>query len=328
LALISAVTGVLSAKLRTGEKPSGPVYLSAAGVAIGSRVLPGSSYLWRPEWRAAVFEAARVHLAAKAAAAQLAALTSTGFRLDDVEEIVGLAGFASNGQAHLNLALDGPHLFVLGPTGSGKSRWLEMFLASILNTHPQTEFWYADYKGGATLGRFAAARGTRGFTTDLVPNDEFWRALHDFVAEREAAFASAGIARIEEAQLSRHLVVVDELIPALRTGPFASSVIETIATRGRSLGIHLIVASQGTSGMGRLLLSSLRARLVMRGADPVDLAQLGITKKLQSQAAVGQGSALLATPNQTLELSFPLGFSQVPLPTSLPAFRARRRRAG
>ena len=329
LSLVTASATLLTQRLRNSEKLTGPVHLSAAGVAIGDRVLPRSFANWRPEWRDLVLDAVRAELAARAAAEELAQLAATGFELADAEAIAGLAGFGANGQVRLNLAFDGPHLFVIGPTGSGKSRWLEMYLGSLVNSHQNLELWLADFKGGATLGHLSGLQTTRGFITDLVSGDDFWRALHEYIAARELDFANRGIARIDQVNdLPRQLLVVDELLPALRSSPIATSVVETVATRGRSLGIHLIVASQGTSGMGRLLLSSLRARLALQGTDAVDLAQLGITKKLPSEAKPGQGVALLVTPSESTEVRFPLAFSPVPLPVVLPRGRVRRRPVG
>jgi hypothetical protein len=325
-AAVSVTTSWLMQRSRAGDSVSGSVQISAAGVAIGDRLLPKSYWFWKPKWRELVFQAASEKQAQERAISEVQAALSRGLRVQDQPAPASLVGFSEQGAELLNLAVDGPHLFVMGPTGSGKSRWLEFFLTSMLNSYSNLDFWFADYKGGATLGRFAQHPATVAFTTDLETTSDFWQRLNEFLVQRESDFAASGIARIEQTdQHKRQVVVVDELLTALRSLPVAAAVIETLVTRGRSLGIHLVVSSQGTSGMGRLLLANLRAKLVLSGADPVDLAQLGISEKLPVAINSEWGSALLATPSSVRRVRFPLGFSQVLLLASQTRARGRRR---
>ena len=328
LSLITAITGLFSQRLRTAATLSGEVQISGAGVAIGDRVLPTSSFFWRTQWRQQVLDALRQQLANGLAAASVQRLIEEGFRVDGAEEIAALAGFGANGEVSFNLAQDDPHLFVVGPTGSGKSRWLELFLSSLMNTHRSLEFWLADYKGGATLSRFASHPGCLGFTTDLDANDGFWAQLSEALSRREHEFAAKKIARIEsaEGQFKRQIIVVDELLAALRSSAVAATTIEAIATRGRSLGMHLVVASQGTSGIGRVLLTNLRGKLVLSGTDAVDLAQLSISHKFAGESPIGQTNAVLVSGGRLQPISFPLLFRPASLPVAPRQFRARRQR--
>ncbi len=324
LSMVTALTGWMTQSLRGGSKLEGPVRISGAGVAIGNRVLPRSTAFWRAEWKATVFEAVQVQLAQQSGEVALNELVQNDFQLSDAEPIEGLVGFTNQGQLRFSLALDGPHLFIVGPTGSGKSRWLELYLSSLINSHQELDFWYADFKGGATLGRFANHSSCAAFTTDLEPSEEFWAKLNEFLHQRETQFAELKVARIEQGSFRRQIVVVDELVPALRSSHQAAAVIEAIATRGRSLGIHLISSSQGTSGVGRVLLTNLRAKLVLAGTDAVDLAQLGITQRLNGEVAKGQASGLLVTASQTSWFSFPLLFRPANLPMASRRGRGRR----
>ncbi|MEI6590634.1 MAG: hypothetical protein WCO24_01360, partial [Actinomycetes bacterium] len=156
LSLVTALTSWMTQSLRGGGSLEGPVHISGAGVAIGDRVLPKSTLFWRANWKAKVFDALQAHLADQNSQAAISQLAADDFRLDESEPIEGLVGFSSEGELRLNLAIDGPHLFVVGPTGSGKSRWLELHLSSLISSHPNLDFWHADFKGGATLGRFAS----------------------------------------------------------------------------------------------------------------------------------------------------------------------------
>ncbi|MEI6591241.1 MAG: hypothetical protein WCO24_04475, partial [Actinomycetes bacterium] len=191
------------------------------------------------------------------------------------------------------------------------------------------DFWHADFKGGATLGRFASHSSCVAFTTDLDVGEKFWIKLSSFIHQRELDFADKKVARIEQTEglMRRQIVVVDELVPALRSSQIAASTIETIATRGRSLGVHLIASSQGTSGLGRVLQTNLRAKLVLAGTDSVDLAQLGITQRLKTETSNTQASGLLVTASGARSFSFPLMFRAANLPTAPRLARARRRPA-
>jgi energy-coupling factor transporter ATP-binding protein EcfA2 len=328
LSVVSLASGQLMQRGRQRPDAGAPVYLSAAGVAIGDKQLPNSSARWSAEQQQAVLAAVTQKLADDAARSRLKAMLDAGLRVPDLPPLTAVAGFSADGPEFLDLVAEGPHLFVIGPTGSGKSRWLELFLTSVINNSDDLGLWLADYKGGATLQRFAAHPFTNGFTTDLEPASEFWQQLAGFIERREREFAEAGIARIEQSSsLPRVVVVVDEMLAAIRSNPLATSTLETIATRGRSLGVHLIASSQGTTGMGRLLMANLRARLVLAGADQVDLAQLGITEKIGSRTHTDLAPALLATTSRVVRLGFPLQFRRVPLRVPLTKVRVPRRLA-
>jgi DNA helicase HerA-like ATPase len=325
LSVATSAASFLAQLLRGRAKFEGEVHICGAGVAIGNRVLPRSSFFWSREVKSRVFEALQSHSSAQRAQAAIQKLIDEDFRLTPVDGIQALVGFDGNGEVRFDLAADGPHLFVIGPTGSGKSRWLEMYLSSMISTHAEIDYWLADFKGGATLGHFAPHQNCIAFTTDLEDSREFWAVLTEFVHLREIEFAKLGISRIEQSQNQRRqVVVVDELIPALRSGSLSASAIEAIATRGRSLGIHLIAASQATSGMGRILLTNLRAKLILAGTDAVDMAQLGVTEKLANEATPGQARGLLVTPGRVTRFSFPLLFRPARLPAVPRRARVRR----
>lgn len=322
--LITTLTSFWSMRLRSAKPLEGMVHISGAGVAIGNKVLPRSTFFWKPEWRQQVLDAVNQQLAAQKAALFTQELVQNSFRLDGGRPISAFAGFGSKGAVSFNLAEDEPHLLVIGPTGSGKSRWLELHISSLISSHSEIGFWHADYKGGATLGKFATHHSCIKYTTDLAAEGSFWMELADALHQRERDFVSNGISRIEHGGFQRQIVVVDELLAALRSSSLAASTIEAIATRGRSLGIHLIVATQGTSGLGRVLLTNLRAKLVMFGTDTVDLAQLGINHKFSANVSTDQARALLAAQGKIEEVTFPLVFSQADLPALPRQFRGRR----
>jgi hypothetical protein len=176
-----------------------------------------------------------------------------------------------------------------------------------------------DFKGGATLEQFEGH--AIGLATDLDHGKQ--KQLWDFVtgelAKREQIFASRQVSGIEQfhqlgEQMSEIVVVVDEFAAALATGPKALSCLEDVCARGRSLGVHLIAATQSLTGIPRSMLTNLRARIAMASSDPIDLVQLGMNpNKLSLAAVAGWGSGFVATATASAEgFYFPLGFTPKP----------------
>ena len=191
--------------------------------------------------------------------------------------------FSAGLDLDLNLLSHGPHLFLVGPTGSGKSRWLHRLLSTV-NGGPRLIL--ADYKGGATLASFGTC------LTDLDPPDireGFWATLLTLLEERERYLVLHGVSRIEETGLERVLVVVDELGHALRLDRKALEALSAVAARGRSLGVHLVCANQSVAGVPRELLVNLGLRVILAGADEVDALQLGAKTTPKPKPSIGCG---------------------------------------
>jgi hypothetical protein len=113
--------------------------------------------------------------------------------------------------------------------------------------------------------------------------------LQELLHEREVAMALEGATRIEEtSNYCRVLVVVDE-VAALLAVRGAAEVLEAAAARGRSLGIHLVVAGQSISGLSRQLMVNLGLRFALGNIDVIEAAQLGI--KTSAFQQVGNLSA-------------------------------------
>lgn len=162
----------------------------------------------------------------------------------------------------LDLASDGPHLLIAGTTGSGKSELLRTFLVSAALHHSpeRVQFLLVDYKGGAAFGPLSALPHTVGTITDLsgalAP-----RALSSLRAElraREAAAAARGADRWNGPAL---LVVIDELATLVADQPEFVDGLVDLAQRGRSLGMHLVLATQRPAGV---VTDAIRANVTMR----------------------------------------------------------------
>jgi S-DNA-T family DNA segregation ATPase FtsK/SpoIIIE len=303
------------------------VHVSTAAVAIGNRVLPRFQFLWKAQWHQLLIAELSKASTGDHFALALHRIKQDRFRVNGVGEgkLASWIGANQNGDLFLDLVTDGPHLIVVGPTGSGKSEFLRLLLTSIRATQ---EFKLAlfDYKGGAALGEFA--EDSIGIATDLDQASQLglYSLLANELSERERLFASTKCSSIETYvaagnKLARLVVVVDEFVAALASGPKALATIEDIAARGRSLGVHLVAATQSLSGVSRAMLTNLRARVAMSSSDPIDMVQLGINPgKHRSINVAGWASAIVYLGSvQAESFGFPLGVRPEPLLAQLPS---------
>ncbi|SCF91827.1 DNA segregation ATPase FtsK/SpoIIIE, S-DNA-T family [Streptomyces sp. Ncost-T10-10d] len=186
-------------------------------------------------------------------------------------------GVSLDGPFHLDLRRDGPHGLVAGTTGSGKSELLQTLVASlaVANRPDAMTFVLVDYKGGSAFKDCVDLPHTVGMVTDLDAH-LVERALVSLTAEltrREHILAAAGAKDIEDyvellernpagrEPMPRLLIVIDEFASMVRDLPDFVKGLVNIAQRGRSLGIHLILATQRPSGV---VSSEIRANTNLR----------------------------------------------------------------
>jgi S-DNA-T family DNA segregation ATPase FtsK/SpoIIIE len=176
-------------------------------------------------------------------------------------------GEAQGSALEVDLA-SAPHVFVVGPTGSGKSQLLRILVKSLTNRYLPTEvqLMLVDFKGGWLLDGLGVEPWQVATLSDLEGDRQaFWAELHNLLQQRE---------RDPTRVTPRLLIIVDELAEVLRDQA-ASLALTSVAARGRSLGVHLVLANQGLSGVPRDLLLNLRMRVALAGVDQVELVQLG-----------------------------------------------------
>lgn len=191
-------------------------------------------------------------------------------------------GVGAAGPVSLDLRVHGPHGLVAGTTGAGKSELLQSLVVSLAAHHSpkRLNFVLIDYKGGAAFKDCVDLPHTVGFFTDLDSHLAV-RALVSLNAElkrREHILAEFGAKDIVEMEEMRpdeapaNLVLVfDEFAFLKRTVPeFVAGVID-IAQRGRSLGVHLILATQRPSGViDENIRANTNLRIALRVADQGD----------------------------------------------------------
>jgi S-DNA-T family DNA segregation ATPase FtsK/SpoIIIE len=193
-----------------------------------------------------------------------------------------VVGMTASGPHALDLRTDGPHALVGGSTNSGKSELLQSWILSMAATHSpdRLTFLLVDYKGGSAFADCVKLPHTVGLVTDLSPH-EVRRALTSLSAElvhREHLLRTHSAKDLIE--LEKHgiagappslVIVVDEFAALVSEVPEFIDGVINVAARGRSLGLHLILATQQPSGV---IKGSLRAntnlRIALRVTDETD----------------------------------------------------------
>lgn len=184
----------------------------------------------------------------------------------------------------------GPHGLVAGTTGSGKSEILQSYILSMATLfHPyDVGFVIIDFKGGGMVNQFRDLPHLVGSITD-IDGREINRSLLSIRAElnkRKELFAQAGVNHIDQyikkfknhelsTPLPHLILIVDEFAELKAEQPdFMKELIST-ARVGRSLGVHLILATQKPAGVvDAQIWSNSRFRLCLKVATPEDSKEM------------------------------------------------------
>jgi S-DNA-T family DNA segregation ATPase FtsK/SpoIIIE len=247
---------------------------------------------------------------------------------------VALVGESYDGPFGIDIRKDGPHGLIAGTTGSGKSELLQTIIASlaVANRPDELTFVLIDYKGGSAFADCARLPHTAGMVTDLGPH-LVQRALASLTAEltrRERLLARAGAKDIEDYQrtaagLPRLVIVIDEFASLARDLPDFVTGLVGIAQRGRSLGLHLLLATQRPSGVVSAdIRANANLRIALRVTDPGESADVldapdaaYIAKATPGRAYVRLGHGSLV-PFQSGRVGGPRPRADQPLPGSPP----------
>lgn len=198
----------------------------------------------------------------------------------------------------LHEAYHGCHGLVAGTTGSGKSEFLQAFILSLaINYSPkEVAFVLVDFKGG-DMARpfmakpFAPALPHLSATISNLSGNILYRALVSLEAEIKSrqrifneAAAELGVDKLDinsyqkyykgghlDTALPHLIIIIDEFAQLKTQQPDFLAQLINVAQVGRSLGIHLILATQKPSGIvDPQIMSNSRFRVCLKVADKQD----------------------------------------------------------
>ena len=223
----------------------------------------------------------------------------------------------------------GPHGLCVGATGSGKSELLRTLVLGLAMTHPpeRLSLVLVDYKGGATFAGLERLPHTAGLITNLSDDlglvDRMHDALFGELRRRQEILLQAGnLPDITEYDRRRRegrplpplpslLLVVDEFSELLTAKPEFTELFLAIGRIGRSIGVHLLLASQRLEeGRLRGLESFLSYRIGLRTFNAQESrAVLGVPDAYELPPLPGSGYLKVDT---TLFERFKAGFVSGP----------------
>lgn len=180
----------------------------------------------------------------------------------------------------------GPHGLVAGTTGAGKSEILQTYILSMSMLYSPYEvgFVIIDFKGGGMVNQFKSLPHLIGAITN-IDGKEINRSLKSIKAElkkRQRLFANADVNHIDKyiqkyksgevkEPLPHLILIVDEFAELKADQPEFMKELISAARIGRSLGVHLILATQKPSGqVDEQIWSNSRFKLCLKVQSPSD----------------------------------------------------------
>ncbi|NJP44258.1 FtsK/SpoIIIE domain-containing protein [Actinacidiphila epipremni] len=226
-----------------------------------------------------------------------------------------VVGQAAASPFELDLRLHGPHALVAGGRDSGLADFLRTWTVSlgVANRPDELSFVLFDYQGGAAFGPAADLPHVTRLVTDLDAReaDRVLDRLSAALRVREAQLTASGTKDIDDYQelrarrslppLPRLVLVVAELATLARDLPQFVPGLVRIARRGRSLGVHLLLATQRPSGV---LAPEIRAdthlRIALRLGSAAESADVIDAPDAAAIARTTPGRAFVRTGAQEL----------------------------
>jgi DNA segregation ATPase FtsK/SpoIIIE, S-DNA-T family len=206
-------------------------------------------------------------------------------------------GADAAGPVTVDLDRQGPHTMLGGATGAGKSILLQTLVTALLlaNRPDEMNLVLVDFKGGGAFLPFencphitALIRSTGETAADRFDQADAARVLASVrteVARREAILAPYG-AEIDNywrarqtkpalPKLPRLVMIFDEFARVLETSPNFLKELVNVAAKGRSIGMHLVLATQSLQGkLSPELKNNITLRISLRQNEPADSTEV------------------------------------------------------
>ncbi|WP_129671619.1 FtsK/SpoIIIE domain-containing protein [Candidatus Chloroploca sp. Khr17] len=174
---------------------------------------------------------------------------------------VGAQGAGVPMEINLNEGIHGVHGMIAGATGAGKSELLLSFLMALaIRHHPdRLNFLLIDFKGGATFRDLEALPHTSGMVTDLsgFMAERALIAMNSELDRRKRLLSAKGVPNIKSYRragfdqrgepLPNLFIAIDEFDEMIRDYPQFQDELIRVGKQGRSLGVHLLFATQQPS---------------------------------------------------------------------------------
>jgi S-DNA-T family DNA segregation ATPase FtsK/SpoIIIE len=202
----------------------------------------------------------------------------------------------------------GPHGMLIGATGSGKSELLRTLVLSLAATHSSEvlNFVLVDFKGGATFAGLDGLPHTAALITNLADElplvDRMQDALQGEMVRRQEYLRRTGFSSLYDHEKARQqgavldamptlFLIVDEFSELLSIKREFMDLFVMVGRLGRSLGVHLLLASQRLDeGRVHALESHLSYRIGLRTFSAAESRSvLGVADAYQLPSAPGNG---------------------------------------
>ncbi len=237
----------------------------------------------------------------------------------------------------LNEAAHGPHGIIAGTTGAGKSELLQSLIVGLAITHHPhlVNFVLVDFKGGAAFKAFEKIPHTVGMVTDLSGRltERALVALKSELRRREHILSQANAKNITQylamwrdpqnfaisEPLPHLFIVIDEFAELAKEHPTFIEGLVSVVQKGRSLGVHLILATQKPTGsVNSNIWSNLKFRICLRVAslqdsrDMLGRSEAGLLPSTIPGRAYFQIGAEIFELFQSARTSLPARISDIP----------------
>lgn len=220
---------------------------------------------------------------------------------------IGFKGKEDLVELNLHEKAHGPHGLLAGTTGSGKSEFLQTYILSLaVNFHPyEVAFLLIDYKGGGMAQPFRNIPHLLGTITNIEGSQNFsMRALASINSElkrRQRLFDQYVVTHIDDytalykegvtTEPLPHLFLISDEFAELKSEEpdFIRELVST-ARIGRSLGVHLILATQKPGGIiDEQIWSNARFRVALKVQDASDSKEILKNGDAASITVTGRG---------------------------------------